>query len=495
MIDHRTWKASCRLVIAVALAFIPTIGIAASTRAQDNPPPVATDAPTPDPSAMLAVTATVDPNALPVIASEAQPTIDPNASPITSTQAEGQPAEIPTAEIVVAATPEPTETPEPAPRSDDPLVHIVQVGESLNTLAAQTGFSINDLGERNALTNPYLLLAGQKLAMPAEPSNNIQLHRVAPGETLIGIAAQYGVSPYLLKQTNQLPCSGCLVYGQALRVRVPLAGSATPLPEPFASITVSPRVPRQGEVIEVRVQSRGELQEISGMLADRPLRFAKRDDAYIALSGVGALQDAGVYPITIRAIASNGTASVVNGHVQLGAGRYPFENLTIAAKLAPLLDPQVNQEEHDTLEQIMSGFSGTQYWEGPFQLPIKAKLVSYFGARRNFNRGTLLTYHSGLDMSTTVGTPVKAAAPGRVAAVQPLEVRGNVVILDHGRGVYTVYCHLSKFNVQVGQIVNTGDVVGYSGTTGRTLGPHLHWELVVGGVTVDPLPWTKEALP
>jgi len=82
-----------------------------------------------------------------------------------------------------------------------------------------------------------------------------------------------------------------------------------------------------------------------------------------------------------------------------------------------------------------------------------------------------------------------------VAATQRFNVRGNVIILDHGRGVYTIYCHLSKFNVQVGQLVNVGDVIGYTGNTGRILGPHLHWELYVGGVTVDPLPWTKETLP
>lgn len=491
MIDRRFLNGPCRLLAAAALCFTTLFGSAAVTRAQDNPPPVATAEPALDPNA--------PPTTLPVDGVAVDPNVVPTAESAATVEGQPDPAtepnEVPTAEIVIEATPEPTDTPEPEPRAGDPLVHIVQVGESLNSLAAQTGFSINDLGERNALTNPYLLLAGQKLAMPAQPSNNIQLHRVSPGETLFGIAAQYGVSPYLLKQTNLLPCNGCLVYGQALRVRVPLAGTASPLPEPFQNITVSPNIPKQGEVIEVRVQSRGQLQDISGTLADHPLRFAMKDGEYIALSGVDALQDAGVYPITIRAIAEDGTASVVNGRVQIGAGRYPYENLTIASKLTPLLDPQINQDERDELDAIFSNFSGTQYWEGPLQLPIKARLVSYYGARRNFNRGTLLTYHSGLDMSVTAGTPVKAAAPGRVAAVQPFKVRGNVVILDHGRGVFTVYCHLSKFNVQVGQIVNAGDVIGYSGTTGRSLGPHLHWELAVGGVTVDPLPWTKEALP
>jgi murein DD-endopeptidase MepM/ murein hydrolase activator NlpD len=467
--------------MAAALALTTLFGFAAPSRAQDNPPPVATEAPTVDPNAMMVVTATAG----------------PDTAPITETNPEGQPdaGEMPTAEIVIAATPEPTDTPEPTPDESDPLAHIVQVGESLHSLAAQTGFSINDLGERNALTNPYLLLAGQKLEMPAPPSNNIQLHRVSPGETLLSIAAQYGVSPWLLKQTNQLPCSACLVYGQMLRVRVPEAGTASPLPEPFQNVAVSPNIPKQGQVIEVRVQSRGALQEISGSLADRPLNFTIKDDAYVALSGVDALQDAGVYPITLRAIAEDGTAAVINGRVQIGAGRYPFENLVVANRLVPLLDPQVNQEERAALDEILSGFSGTQYWEEPLQLPIRARLVSLFGARRNFNRGTLMTYHSGVDMSVPVGTPVKAAAPGRVAATQAFPVRGNVIILDHGRGVFTVYCHLSKYNVQVGQLVNVGDIIGYTGNTGRILGPHLHWELAVGGVTVDPLPWTKETLP
>jgi murein DD-endopeptidase MepM/ murein hydrolase activator NlpD len=495
VLDRRTWKASCRLLAAVAFAFTTALGFAAPSRAQDNPPPIATEAPAPDPNALPIVPIEATTEATTEATIEA--TTDPSTAPITDTNPEGQPdnSEVPTAEIVIAATPEPTDTPEPTPDADDPLAHIVQVGESLYSLSAQTGFSVNDLGERNALTNPYLLLAGQKLAMPAPPSNNIQLHRVTPGETLLSIAAQYGVSPYLLKQTNQLPCSTCLVYGQALRVRVPQAGTASPLPEPFENITVSPNIPKQGQVIEVRVQSRGSLQEISGSLADRPLNFTIKDDAYVALSGVDALQDAGVYPVTIRAIAEDGTAAVVNGRVQIGAGRYPFENLNVATKLVPLLDPQVNQDERDALDEILSGFSGTQYWEGPLQLPIRAKLVSLFGARRNFNRGTLMTYHSGVDMSVPVGTPVKASAPGRVAATEPFPVRGNVIILDHGRGVYTIYCHLSKYNVQVGQLVNVGDVIGYTGNTGRILGPHLHWELAVGGVTVDPLPWTKEALP
>ncbi|MCS6848674.1 MAG: M23 family metallopeptidase [Candidatus Roseilinea sp.] len=161
----------------------------------------------------------------------------------------------------------------------------------------------------------------------------------------------------------------------------------------------------------------------------------------------------------------------------------------------PLLEPQVNQEERAELDAIFSDFSGTQWWQGPLQWPIKSKIVSYYGTRRNFNRGKLNTFHSGIDLSARVGTPVKAAAPGRVTAAQAFPIRGNAIILDHGRGVFTVYCHLSKFEVEVGQIVNAGDVIGYTGNTGRSLGPHLHFELAVGGVTVNPLAWLERELP
>jgi murein DD-endopeptidase MepM/ murein hydrolase activator NlpD len=124
-----------------------------------------------------------------------------------------------------------------------------------------------------------------------------------------------------------------------------------------------------------------------------------------------------------------------------------------------------------------------------------SRIASYYGARRSFNGGILHTYHGGTDLVAPVGTPVYAAAPGRVAAVQDFKVRGTAIIIDHGRGVFTVYCHLSSTKVNVGDVVDAGQMIAYSGNTGRSEGPHLHWELAVGGVTVDVLPWTQQPLP
>ena len=397
----------------------------------------------------------------------------------------------PTVEVV--ATPMPTPSPGVAPESRDPLVHEVAVGESLNSLAAQSGFLVSDLAQRNNLTQPYLLVAGQKVNLPAPISEHIRLHRVASGETLTALAAQYGISPYLLRMTNKLSCADCLVVGQLLRI--PQSSVTTNLPEPFDKVEISPSVPRQGDVVVVRVKASAPLEAIAGTLAGRTLHFVPMEGIYEALTGVDGLQEPGVYSVTLHAIASSGAASEVSGRINVQAAGFGFENLTIAQRLVPLLDPQVNLDEHEELATIFSQWSATQYWQGPLQYPANGKIASYFGTRRSFNGGLLRTYHGGADVVAPAGTPVHASAAGRVAAVQQLRVRGLVVIIDHGRGVFTMYCHLSRALVKVGQIVDVGELVAYSGNTGRTEGPHVHWELAVGGVTVDPLNWMNEAIP
>jgi murein DD-endopeptidase MepM/ murein hydrolase activator NlpD len=89
---------------------------------------------------------------------------------------------------------------------------------------------------------------------------------------------------------------------------------------------------------------------------------------------------------------------------------------------------------------------------------------------------------------------VLSPAKGRVVLAEPLQVRGNAVILDHGRGVMTGYWHLSRIDVSVGQEVEAGDLLGLVGNTGLSTGAHLHWEVRVMGIQVDPLQWVREYL-
>ena len=94
-----------------------------------------------------------------------------------------------------------------------------------------------------------------------------------------------------------------------------------------------------------------------------------------------------------------------------------------------------------------------------------------------------------------MGTPIYAPAAGKVVYTGTLTVRGNVTVIDHGWGIYTAYAHQSEIQVQVGEMVTPGQLIGLGGQTGRVTGPHLHWEVWVGGVQVDALEWLKNVYP
>jgi murein DD-endopeptidase MepM/ murein hydrolase activator NlpD len=449
------------------------------------PPEFATEVPVAPPAPPVETTIPVDPNAVP------QPTItlDPNA-PLPA-------PEVPTAQVEIVATPVPP-PPEPTAiviEALPPNVRVAQPGETLDSIGAQTGFSATALALQNGLSRRDFLVANQRVELPGEPQTMQRVHRVTPGETLLSIAAQYKISLFELRAANALACDGCLLVGQLLTIPG-VADEGSSLPAPFVDIVISPQLPKQGDIVVISITTSAPLQSLVGTFAGRPLNFVQKDGEYLALSGVAAVQEPGAYTMTLRSITTAGVPDAVAGRVIVAAGQYGFEQLVVGPKLQPLLAPDVNAEERTALDGIFNrNFTGAQYWSGPLEEPLVSRIVSYYGTRRTFNQGTLNTFHSGIDLPARVGTPIGAAAPGKIISVQPFPIRGNVVIIDHGRGVFTVYCHLSKFNVEPGAIVNTGDVIGYTGNTGRSLGAHLHFELAVGGVTVNPLPWLQKVIP
>lgn len=507
MLPHRPTSPPRRYLTIFSIWLFVTVCLSAAAlsptplRAQD---PAPTETPIGAP--VEAPTATLPPPEFQPQPGETSIPIDPNAAPpatITPDPNAPPPAEAPTAQVEIVATPAPLPPP-PLP-TDEPVIAVaagsrrVQFGETLASIAIQTGKPISELARLNALSRIDFLVTNQDLSIP-EPvvSTGARMHLLTPGDTLSSLAAQYGVPISALRKANALACASCLVTGQTLIIpALTDAAQASSLPAPFTTIQINPNLPRQGDIIAISVTTDSPLQSLVGTLAGRPLSFVQKNGVYMALTGVGAVQDAGVYSMTLRGITAAGVPSGMSGRVLIGAGQFAFENLVVGPQLTPLLADDINKEERVALDGIFKrNFTGAQYWSGPFALPIKsARFVSYYGTRRNFNRGTLNTFHSGVDMSASIGTPISAAAPGKVIAVQPFPIRGNVVIVDHGRGVFTIYCHMSKFKAQLGDIVQTGDVLGYTGSTGRSLGPHLHFELSVGGVTVNPIAWLQREIP
>jgi murein DD-endopeptidase MepM/ murein hydrolase activator NlpD len=211
------------------------------------------------------------------------------------------------------------------------------------------------------------------------------------------------------------------------------------------------------------------------------------------LFGVPMNTPAGIYPLTITLTGAESAQTPIVSNVQVAAGGYGSEFINLMAGRAGLLDPNVENAELAQVQSVMTAFSPVRYFDGAFSLPAAATMTSPFGTRRSYNGGAFDRIHYGADFAGVPGTPVLAPAPGVVVFAQPLEVRGVATIVDHGWGVYTGYWHQTEQYVRVGDSVVTGQVIGTIGATGRVTGAHLHWELWVNGVPVDPMQWVRQS--
>jgi murein DD-endopeptidase MepM/ murein hydrolase activator NlpD len=141
--------------------------------------------------------------------------------------------------------------------------------------------------------------------------------------------------------------------------------------------------------------------------------------------------------------------------------------------------------ETATMRAVLDAFSPAVPATLRLAQPVPGRRSSTFGLRRMFN-GESRKPHSGMDIAAPTGTPIKAPLAGRVVDVGSYFFNGNNVIVDHGQGLVTMYCHLSKIRVAVGQQLERGEVLGEVGATGRVTGPHLHWGVSLNGAMVDP---------
>jgi murein DD-endopeptidase MepM/ murein hydrolase activator NlpD len=176
--------------------------------------------------------------------------------------------------------------------------------------------------------------------------------------------------------------------------------------------------------------------------------------------------------------------------IEIEAPVLPRQALEVPPSLAQLATGPVATAEAAQVEALTSPVRSERLWTGAFSAPLPASFqrTTGFGDRRDYADG-YVAYHAGYDIAAPLGLPIPVAAGGIVAFAGRMQQRGNAVVVDHGWGVYTLYGHLSRIDVQVGQRLAQGDVVGLVGTTGLSTGPHLHWEVRLRGQAVDPAPW------
>jgi murein DD-endopeptidase MepM/ murein hydrolase activator NlpD len=179
--------------------------------------------------------------------------------------------------------------------------------------------------------------------------------------------------------------------------------------------------------------------------------------------------------------------------VEVKEGHFATENLTVKKQF---VEPNPEQEaraaeETKRLREIYDRVTPERLWDGPFRMPLVGDFKSSnFGKRRVLN-GHPGSPHGGVDFPAPTGTPVHAAQKGRVVLAEELFFSGNTVIVDHGLGIYTFYCHFSEIDAKVGDEVVAGTILGKVGATGRVTGPHLHWGLEIEHARVNALELLK----
>ena len=215
----------------------------------------------------------------------------------------------------------------------------------------------------------------------------------------------------------------------------------------------------------------------------------------VALVGISVWTEAGQHRVSVALRDELGRATALSTTVEIVPADYPIDYVTLLPGRDALLNPEIVQDEWAQIEPLLGEVSPQRLWEGAFISPTVGRISSYFGAMRSYNGSPPSSYHSGLDISNITGTLVVAAARGRVMLAAALPVRGNSILLDHGWGVHSLYCHLSEISVQEGEIVEQGQPIGRVGATGLVSGAHLHWEMRIGLVPVNPVSYTHLTLP
>ena len=382
----------------------------------------------------------------------------------------------------------------------------INFGDSYRSMLRQTQVPEDLFRKLNRVVSPSEFYVGVNMIVPEQ--EQIQYNkRISPaaGESLLEAAVKNNSNPWTLAEINGLHGTWDGLPGDTLFSPGESNGTVTSgLPSAFISAEIRDLPIKQGGTGVIKVVTQADVK-LGGILVDKPLYFFPNEDgSQVSLQGVHALLEPGVYPLRLDATLPDGSVQSYEQLILIISGNYlTGESLPVDPSL---IDPAVTDPEQKQLEGITvtTTPTPTRFWQGQFLSPAIAYaestyFTSRYGTRRVYlGQGTDLKvnwWHTGVDFGGGDGLAITAPAAGQVIFAGPLTVRGNATILDHGWGVYSGFWHQSAIQVQVGQTVQQGDVIGLVGGTGRVTGAHLHWELWVNGVQVDPLDWLNQPYP
>ncbi len=282
-----------------------------------------------------------------------------------------------------------------------------------------------------------------------------------------------------------------------LRLLTPTATiEGTPLPPGQAALTPTPIPPPELLLSTDEVFQAGTvLASLTGSVSAGKITFLGRSytltkgaRSMYAFLGVGTEDPVGETQVKVDFTLTNGTRGTLSSPVTVLKTAWTVDALTFTdTQTSQLLDPKVVESENRLLEQMYRTMTPEKLWDSAWQMPANAVLTARFGEQRSVNGGPPSGHHGGTDLGANEGTPVYATNKGKVIMARQLNLRGNMIIIDHGGGVLSGYGHMADFAVAEGKVVEAGELIGHVGNTGLSTGPHLHWEISIAGILVDAL--------
>jgi murein DD-endopeptidase MepM/ murein hydrolase activator NlpD len=381
----------------------------------------------------------------------------------------------------------------------------VSYGESVKSLSRRYQIDPEMLARLNRITHPEELYVGYSLVLTDEyiPAPDMARTTLIPGSSLLELAVLEGVNQWEFVETNKLDGTWSTIPGDALLFPGDEVDGPSALPGMVQRVEVAPLPLEQGRSGVMAVTGDEGLSLMGFLMGNKLNFFQDQAGSYVALQGVHAMSEPGFYPLELEGMSEDGTSFSFSQRVYVRSINYLYDR---PLKVDPAtIDPAVTGPEDAQWTALASTATFDRAWEGVFNLPSPLPVdycletndcwSSRFGNRRSYNGSEYTSFHTGLDIVGGSGTEIYAPAPGVVVFAGPLTVRGNATMIDHGWGVYTGYMHQSEILVEIGDVVEAGELIGLVGGTGRVEGPHLHWEVWVGGIQVDPLDWLKQAYP
>jgi hypothetical protein len=252
---------------------------------------------------------------------------------------------------------------------------------------------------------------------------------------------------------------------------------------------LEPESVRQGTLFQIVLEVTGDRPDsIGGIFGGEPLHFEPGIDGRFRALAAAPIDAIGPVELRIEPAWNGSNGAPILRSLSISAGEYRMERLTVAPEFGSSysaeIQRRIDQESARAMAVSRASHRTPRLWSPPIVHPREDRITSGFGHGRSFN-GQVQSRHMGTDFAGAVGATILAPARGVVALVDTFYLGGNVLYLDHGAGLVTGYLHLSEHLVAQGDTVVAGESIAKVGATGRVTGPHLHWIVRYGVITVD----------